>query len=467
MHDLTTGSIPRHLVRLAIPMAAGMFFQTLYYLVDLYFVSRLGDAAIAGVGAAGTVGFLVLALTQMLGVGTMALIAHAVGRRDPDDANLVFNQSLVLAAIAFAITMAGGLLFAGRYMERLGADAATIAAGATYLRWFIPGLALQFALVTLGSALRGTGIVRPTMIVQVASVVLNAILAPVLIVGWGTGRGMGVAGAGLATTISILAAVAMMWGYFARFEHVVRVDVALFRPQFATWWRILRIGLPTGGEFLLMFLFIGVVYWIIRGFGAEAQAGYGLGSRVMQSIFLPAMAVAFAAAPLAGQNVGARRHDRVRETFRSAAVMSSAIMLGLTLACQVAPEVFFRGFTSEAPVIAVGAQFLAIISWNFVAQGLIFTASGMFQALGNTVPSLMSSASRMVLFALPAIWMSRRPGFTLRQLWVLSVATVTVQAGLSLWLLHREMRLRADLATVPVGSVPVATAAVPDDVSAA
>ena len=472
MTDLTTGSIPRHLVRLAVPMAAGMVFQTLYYLVDLYFVAQLGDAAIAGVGAAGNVGFIVLAVTQVLGVGTMALIAHAMGRRDPADANLVFNQSLVLAAIALIGTLAIGTALTPAYMGRLGADAPTVAAGTTYLRWVLPGLALQFALVTLGSALRGTGIVRPTMLVQVASVLLNALLAPVLIAGWGTGRPMGVAGAGLATTISMVFAVALMWGFFARLEHVVRFDLSQCRPDTAVWRRILRIGLPPGGEFALMFVYMGVTYWIIRGFGAEAQAGYGLGSRVMQAIFLPAMAVAFAAAPLAGQNVGARANDRVRETFRSAALIGSAIMLGLTLVCQVRPGLFLRPFTSEAAVVAVGSEFLRVISWNFVASGLIFTCSGMFQALGNTLPSLASSASRLVLFAAPAVWLSLRPGFTLRQLWVLSVATVTVQAVLSLWLLQRELRARFAVPTVaaagalPAGAldprVPEGTRAGPD-----
>ncbi|MBC7895056.1 MAG: MATE family efflux transporter [Cytophagaceae bacterium] len=445
MTDLTQGSIPRHLVRLAVPMAAGMVFQTLYYLVDLYFVARLGDHAIAGVGAAGNVQFIIMALTQILGVGTMALIAHAMGRKDPADANLVFNQSLVLAAIALAATLLGGSVIANWYMARLGADPATVEAGTTYLRWFLPGLSLQFALVTLGSALRGTGIVRPTMIVQVVSVLVNAILAPILIAGWGTGRPLGVAGAGLATSIAMVIAVVMLWMIFARLEHVVAIDRRLLTPHLPTWRRILKIGLPPGGEFALMFVYMGVIYWIIRPFGAEAQAGYGLGSRVMQAIFLPAMAVAFATAPLAGQNVGARRFDRVQEAFKSSAVMGSSIMLVLTLLCQVRPDLFFRPFTSEQAVITVGAQFLGIISWNFVAQGLIFTASGMFQALGNTLPSLLSSASRIVLFIAPALWLAQRPGFTLRQLWLLSVATVTLQAGLSLWLLHRELRLRTAL----------------------
>lgn len=102
MQDLTEGPIPGHLARMAVPIAIGMVFQTLYFLVDLFFVARLGDAAIAGLASAGNLQFLVMALTQVLGVGTMALIALASGRKDRGDANLVFNQSLGLAAVCAA-----------------------------------------------------------------------------------------------------------------------------------------------------------------------------------------------------------------------------------------------------------------------------------------------------------------------------------------------------------------------------
>jgi putative MATE family efflux protein len=273
MNDLTKGSVPRHLVRLAVPIAIGMVFQTLYVLVDLYFVAKLGDAAIAGVGAAGNVQFIVMAATQILGVGSMALIAQAIGRRDRGDANLVFNQSLVLAAACGVATLVFGYLLAPVYMGGLGADAGTIAAGSRYLQWFMPGIALQFALVSMGSALRGTGIVKPTMIVQMASVLLNAILDPILIVGWLTGRPFGVAGAGLASTLSVAFAVVLMGLYFRRLETAVAVDPALVRPQLAVWKRILRIGLPPGGEFALLFVYMAFIYWIIRDFGAAAQAG--------------------------------------------------------------------------------------------------------------------------------------------------------------------------------------------------
>ncbi|HSH13570.1 MAG TPA: MATE family efflux transporter, partial [Desulfurivibrionaceae bacterium] len=121
MKDLTQGSIPRTIVSMAAPVAAGMIFQTLYLLVDLYFVAGLGDAAVAGVGAAGTIFFIVMALSQVLGVSAVALISQAVGRKDQVQANLVFNQSMVLAFLCAAITLVGGYTLADGYMAAIAA----------------------------------------------------------------------------------------------------------------------------------------------------------------------------------------------------------------------------------------------------------------------------------------------------------------------------------------------------------
>ena len=442
MRDLTQGFIPRQIVAMALPIFAGMLLQTLYYIVDLYFVSRLGDAAIAGVSAAGNIMLIVFALTQMLGVGIVALVSQAVGRKDAAEANFVFNQSLVLSLLCAVLTVVLGYAGTSAYMGRLGADAATVMAGTTYLYWFLPGLALQFALVAMGSALRGTGIVQPTMIVQGLTVLLNIVLAPVLIAGWGSGRPLGVAGAGLASTIAVAFGVVLLAMYFFKLEKYVQVHPSMWTPRLTIWLRMLNIGLPAGGEFALMFAYMAIIFWIIRDFGAAAQAGFGVGSRVMQSIFLPAMAVAFATAPIVGQNFGARKTDRVRATFRSATLMTCGVMLLLTLICQWQSAWLIRPFSSEQRVVAVGAQFLTIISWNFVASGIIFTCSSTFQGLGNTWPSLASSASRLITFVGPAVWLSRQPWFEIRHLWYLSVATISTQALTSLVLVRREFQRR-------------------------
>jgi putative MATE family efflux protein len=442
VHDLTEGSIRRHLLGMATPIAAGMLMQTLYYLVDLYFVGRLGDAALAGVGAAGNIMMIVIALTQVLGVGTVALIAHAVGRKDAADANHIFNQSLLIAAGCGLLTLVGGYALTGPYMNAIAADAATVAAGRSYLYWFLPGMALQFALIAMGSALRGTGIVKPTMVVQMATVLLNVVLAPVLIAGWGTGRPLGVAGAGLASTIAVAFGVVLLYGYFRRLETYVAVNTAQWAPRLATWRRMLGIGLPAGGEFLLMFAIVAVIYWMIRDFGAAAQAGFGVGTRVMQAIMLPAMALAFAVPAVAGQNFGAQRFDRVRATFRSAAVMGTVLMAVLTLLCQLRPAWLVRGFAEDPAVIGVAAGFLRVISLNFVASGLIFACSGMFQALGNTLPALASSAGRLLTFVVPAVWLASWPGLEIVHVWYLSVTSVALQAVTSLLLVRGAMRAR-------------------------
>jgi putative MATE family efflux protein len=440
MKDLTQGSIPSHIIQMALFTLIGMVGQTLYYLVDLYFVAALGAQAIAGVGAAGNVTFVVLALTQILNVGTLALIAHAAGRKDRADANAVFNQSLVLSMGMGALLLIAGYLLTSPYMRWIGADEGTEQAGITYLYWFLPSLALQFAMVSMSAALRGTGIVKPTMTVQVLTVILNALLAPILIAGWGTGHPMGVAGAGLASTLAVAAGVIMLVWYFERLEKYVSIQPKQWQPNVEYWKRIFRIGLPVGGEFFLMFAAMVFTYWLIRDFGPEAQAGYGVGSRIMQAIFLPAMAVAFSVAPIAGQNFGARRTDRVRETFRAAVLLETAVMIVITVLCHIAPQALITPFANDPQVMAVGTDFLRIVSWAFVASGITFTCSGMFQAMGNTWPALVSSTSRLLVFALPALWFSMQPGFHLEQVWYLSAATGVVQAVLSFVLLQMEMR---------------------------
>jgi putative MATE family efflux protein len=424
---------------MAMPIAAGMLMQTLYYLVDLYFVGRLGDAALAGVGAAGNVMMIVIALTQVLGVGTVALIARAVGRRDAADANHLFNQSLSIACVLGALTLAGGYALTDVYLGAIAADEPTIAAGRSYLFWFLPGMALQFAMVAMSSALRGTGIVKPTMIVQMATVLLNVALAPVLIAGVGSGRALGVAGAGLASTLSVAAGVLLLFFYFRRLEKYVAVVPAQWTPRLATWRRMLALGLPAGGEFVLMFVYVAIIYWVIRDFGAAAQAGFGVGQRLMQAIMLPALALSFAVPAVAAQNMGAKRFDRVRETFRSAAIMSVALMVLLTLLCQLRPVWLVQGFTDDPAVVEVAVGFLRVISLNFVASGLIFVCSGMFQALGNTLPALASSAGRLLTFVVPAVGLAGWPALRIEHVWYLSVASVALQVVTSLVLLRHAL----------------------------
>ncbi|HEX2344380.1 MAG TPA: MATE family efflux transporter [Vicinamibacterales bacterium] len=442
MKDLTQGSVARNLMQIAAFLAASMLLQTLYLLVDMYWVGRLGKEAIAAVGLAGTVSFIVLALTQALGVGTTTLVAHAVGAKDQARARRVFNQSLVLSILSSGCFLAVAFALRGAYCRALAADAETVRLGEEYLAWFLPALALQFAVVSMGSALRGTGIVKPTVIIQIITVLLNIVLAPVLIFGWGTGLAMGVTGAALSTFVAVVLGFVLLVGYFLRADGFITFDRAAWAPDLRIWKRMMAVGAPAGGEFLLISLHMILVYRLIQGFGAAAQAGFGIGSRVMQSLFLPVVAIAFAASPVVGQNFGARLADRVRETFRWAAVMASAVMMVLTVLCHISPAALIRPFSSDPAVILVGGEYLRITSWNFVPSAIVFTSSSIFQGIGNSVPPVIISAARLLLFAVPAFLLSRTAGFELRQIWYVGVAAVIVQMTLNIWLLQREFRRR-------------------------
>src|SRR5688572_7044326 len=146
-------------------MLVSMVFQTLYVLIDLYWVGRLGTDAVAAVGLSGNLMFIVLAATQMLAVGTTTLVAHATGARDRARANLVFNQSQVLSLVVGVGFVAVAMATREVYAVALSADEGTRRLAAEYLLWFIPALALQFGLIAMGSALRGTGNFRPGMVV--------------------------------------------------------------------------------------------------------------------------------------------------------------------------------------------------------------------------------------------------------------------------------------------------------------
>jgi putative MATE family efflux protein len=440
MKDMTQGSVTRHLLHMASFMAVSMLVQTLYLLADLYWVARLGKEAIAAVGLSGNLMMAVLALTQMLGVGTTTVISQAAGRKDQPHAELAFNQSAVLSLVVALMFGLCAFPFRAVYSESLSADALTATLASSYLLWFIPALMLQFPLVALGSALRATGIIKPAVGLQVISVILNLILAPLFIFGPGPFPAMGVAGAAFATFLSILTADILTIIYFERSYRYLRFRVGLWRPQLKIWWSMLRIGIPAGAEFALMAVYLAVVYVIIRNFGAAAQAGFGVGMRVMQAIFLPVIAIAFAVAPVVGQNFGGRQAARVRQSFWSAIALSSGIMVVLTLLCQIAPSGLIRLFSNDPSVITFGADYLRIVSFNFLAVGIVFTSSSVFQGIGNTWPPLISSSIRLLTFILPAVIMSRIAGFDIKHVWYLSVATTLFQAGVNVLLLQREFQ---------------------------
>jgi putative MATE family efflux protein len=424
------------------PSAVSMLAQIAYQLVDLYFVARLDTSLTAGVTAAANLTWAVSALTQILSVATVALVSQACGRRDRADAQLVFNQGMLLALLCGALLLIFGTLGARTYMSVVAEDAASIHAGVSFLYAALPGFALSPLMGVASAGLRGTGIVKAPAAIYMGTVLLNTALAPLLVGGWGTNVPLGAVGAGLATTISVVCGVLAMAVYLRRWQPYVNVLIALLRPKAGELGRLLRIGLPAGGEFALLFLSSGLIYLAIQDLGPSAQAGYGIASRALQALLLPAAAVAFASAPIVGQSLGVGRTARVHEAFRTLLLIESALMLALFIVAQVQPHRLLSLFETDAATAAAGATFLRIVSWGLLFQGLIYACTTLFRGIGDTMPLLLSSAVRFGALALGAFLLTLQPRFELTHLWYVQAASIVLQALLAYTLLRATLARR-------------------------
>lgn len=181
----------------------------------------------------------------------------------------------------------------------------------------------------------------------------------------------------------------------------------------------------------------------MKPFGSHAQAGFGIGSRVFQAGIMPAVAMSFGVAAVVGQNVGSREFQRVHEIFREAGKLVTVFMIAFIVIAQLIPATLVRPFSHDAAVIEVAADYLRTVSFVYIASGMVMICAGMFQGMGNTVPSLIASAVRVALFVGTVLALSHRVGFMLRHIWIVSVATVVVQALIAVALLRVKLRALA------------------------
>lgn len=276
------------------------------------------------------------------------------------------------------------------------------------------------------------------------------VLAPFLVFGWIPGTpALGVFGAAVSSFVATLAAVIGLMIYLVRGGTFLRLRFEHWRPDFPLWGRMLGIGLPAGTEFLLLSIMTGVVYGVTRQFGAEAQAGYGIGSRVMQAAFMPAVALSFSVAAVVGQNVGAKAYERVHVTLWESLKLTAAFMVVVSILCHFAPEPMVRVFSSDPLVIEAGSDYLRTVSYSLVLSGTVFVSAGIFQGLGNTWPSLMASAVRALGFALVVVWWSRQMAFQMHGIWQVMVVANVVQFFLCALLLRRELARKAPRTPAP------------------
>lgn len=442
MRDLTTGRIETHLARMSGAILLNMLAGNLFALINLYWLGRLGPHAQAAVTLAGFPMMLLLTLMPIVGVGAGILISHAVGGGDRARANRIFNEAFGAALLFMAAFGTVAWIERDTFGRLLTSDADTAALISTYFRWFVPAIVVQLPMYIVASALEFTGNVRTGTIAQLSTLALNAVLAPLLMFGWLGLHALGVAGTGMATFLACGLTMIGVLAWFARSDTYLRLQPAVWMSRPRELWGALKIGLPTGIESAIVAVYLLAIALLLRPFGADEQAAFGVGQRVFQSLLMPLMALSSATCVIVGQSHGAGLADRVRDTLRRslrvglvlAPVMLLAIELGAPWLCGL--------FTDDAAVAAACARFLRIAAITLLPSAVSYLVFAALSGTGYTRASLFTQIVYASTVVVMAFVLSRLPGFRPAWLWTTMAAAGFVQAGMAVWFARRHFGRR-------------------------
>ena len=383
-HDYTSGSVRRALLLLAVPMVLEMAIQSVFAVVDVYWVASLGPEAVAAVGLTESVLSLLYAVGMGLAMSAAAVVARRVGERDRDGAARAAVQAVALAlgaSVPFALV---GLFFAGDVLRLMGADAETVAVGAGYAAWSLGANAVILLLFMLNAVFRGAGDAAVAMRVLWVASGINLVLDPVLIFGWGPFPEMGVTGAAVATTIGRGVGVGVQVAVLVRGSEHLRVRRRHVRLDAATVWRLARTSVGGVGQLLVATTSWVFLTRIVAAFGAETLAGYTIGLRVFLFTLLPAWGLANAAATIVGQSLGAGKPERAEAAVWTAGRVTMAVLGAVSVGYVVYAEALVRVFSDVPGVVAVGASCLRTMAYGYVLLAWAMVFAQAFNGAGDT-----------------------------------------------------------------------------------
>ena len=432
--DLTKGAILKQMIRLAGPIMFGMLMFTLYLLTDLYFVGRLGPDAVAALSISGNMFFVHLGLSFIIGTGAMSLIAQAFGAGQFNHAGKVFWQSLLLSLFTGIIAAGIGLAIAHPYISFFGGKGMALKWGVEYFRIYSISIIFLLLLHVFSSCYRGMGDTKTSMLIIFQTLILNIILDPVLIFGLAGLPAMGVKGAALASLISQAYGVAIyIYLVFIKKQHIHLAGPWL--PDRRIIKQSLVIGLPSGLAYFLLTANLLITYRVVSPYGTEALAALGIGFRIVQSIYLPSVAISEAMAAIVGQNHGANNHIRIVSTFWTGWRISAILMVVGTIACWMFPAFLINLFSKDPTTIYYGIIYLKIVSLANIAVGGILTVSSVFQGLGKTYPILVCALIDNLLFALIIFTLPIYFDWGVSSIWWIKLTTAFLEMSLCLtWL---------------------------------
>ncbi len=436
--DFTEAPVGRAVFLLSVPMVLEMLMESVFAVVDIFFVGHLGAEAVATVGVTESLMTLVYAVAIGLSIGAAATVARRIGEKDPDRAARAAVQSIGLGVFIAALIGAVGALFGPRLLAMMGASDAIVRTGGTFARVMIGGSGTVMLLFLINAVFRGAGDAAIAMRVLWFANIINIILGPCLIFGVGPLPELGVAGAAIGTTIGRGCGVLYQLYHLTRPGGRVQVRREHLGFDTAVMRGILRIsGTAMFQNFVATASWMGLMR-ILTGFGSAAVAGNTIGIRIILFALLPSFGVSNAAATLVGQNLGAGKPERAEQAAWKAAWYNTAFLGSIGLVFVLFAPQIIAIFTSDPEVAAHGIHCLRIVAAGFLFYGFGMVLTQAFNGAGDTRTPTLIHLVCLWLWEIPLAWALAHPfGFGPTGVFIAVSVAFSTLALMSAWLFRK------------------------------
>jgi putative MATE family efflux protein len=432
-------TILRSLLKLAIPIMGVQLLQAGYQLTDAYWVGKLGANAVAAVSVNFPINFLFLALGSGFAIAGSIMVAHNAGAGKREMVNHVATQTLMMILIVSVLLTVISLSLSSPILSFLGVGNDIFKDALGFLRVTLLGIPVTFIFIMFQGQMRGVGKVSIPLVINIITVILNFLLDPLLIYGWGPIAGHGVEGAAIATLITqVLSAIAALY-FLVRGNLGVKLNWRAFAPDWKLIKKAFKLGLPSSIELSLRSLGLSAMFFLITPFGTQLLAAYGIGVRLLTLILIPAMGMSQACTTLVGQNIGGKRMDRAEQISKLAAIISFVMLTGIGIICYLSAPVIVSFFVRDNSIVTTKSIFfIHLVSLFFGFQGLQQALGGTFKGAGDTLKSMLLSIINGWVIQIPAaVLMSKVFHWGYTGVWIASPLSNILTALLAVYWYYR------------------------------
>jgi MATE family, multidrug efflux pump len=402
--DFTEGGLRRAIFLLAIPMVLEMLMESLFAIVDVFWVAHLGANAMATVGLTESVLMLVYCGAMGLSMAATAMVARRIGERDPDGASVAAIQALIVGTVSSILFAIGGTMAAPRLLSVMGASPDVVATGGRYAAIMMASSVSIVLLFLNNGVFRGAGDAAIAMRVLWLSNFINLCLDPLFIFGLGPFPKLGVTGAAVSTTIGrSIGVIFQLWILFGG-KGRVKILASQFRVHWDVMKRLTRVALNGMFQYAIGQTSWMVLVRIVSSFGSVAVAGYTVAIRIIIFVILPSWGLSGAAATLVGQNLGAEKPDRAERSVWLTGLYNMLFLGGVAIVFIAFPEPIIRIFTNDPDVVPIGVNCLRIVSYGNLAYayGMVMVQS--FNGAGDTFTPTVVNIFGYWLFQIPVAY---------------------------------------------------------------